>query len=217
MPIESVVFDLDGTLVKSHMNIYKAMTGALDRLDIPHRIDAGSFEKTIGLHFADIFDAFDVIVPDFEKFIEIYKSIYNDHIGLSEVYPGVPEIIEYLKQNNVKISLLTTKMQDQAEKILKHFNLAADFNFIMGRRPGIAHKPSAEPLLFICGELKIKPQNTLMVGDSEMDIRCGKNAGAKTCAVAYGYRNKNDLAAESPDFMIDNLNEMNYILDEIRK
>jgi HAD superfamily hydrolase (TIGR01549 family) len=49
----------------------------------------------------------------------------------------------------------------------------------MGRRDGLAHKPSPEPLIYICNELDIKISETLMVGDTELDIQCGKSAGSK--------------------------------------
>ena len=75
----------------------------------------------------------------------------------------------------------------------------------MGRRDGLAHKPSPEPLLHICKELNVKPAETLMVGDTELDIQCGKSAGSKTCGVLYGYRTKIQLEKEKPDFLISGL------------
>ncbi len=75
----------------------------------------------------------------------------------------------------------------------------------MGRRNGIAHKPSPEPLLFVCGELNIDPSKTLMVGDSELDVICGRDAGSKTCGVTYGYRTRELLEIEKPDFIVDGI------------
>jgi phosphoglycolate phosphatase-like HAD superfamily hydrolase len=111
------------------------------------------------------------------------------------------------------VSLLTTKGQDQAELILQHFSLFNKFDYVMGRRPGMAHKPSPEPLQKICNDLNVVVSDTLMIGDSEMDIQCGKNAGSKTCAVTYGYRTKADLQKLSPDFLIDNILDVEYIVN----
>jgi phosphoglycolate phosphatase-like HAD superfamily hydrolase len=83
----------------------------------------------------------------------------------------------------------------------------------MGRRPGIAHKPSPEPLLKICNDLNINPVKALIVGDSEMDVQCGKNAGIKTCAVTYGYRTTEELEKSQPDFLIDNIMELEQIIN----
>ena len=214
MRIELVIFDLDGTLISSAETIYEATVYSLNALNIPGDMPHEEFNKRIGLHFEDIFDDFGIKLPDFEEFITIYKSVYFDFIESSKIYPGVLEIIKYLKENGIKISLLTTKAQDQADKILNFFNMSPDFDYIMGRRPGIAHKPSPEPLLTICSDLSIDPVNCMIVGDSEMDIQCGKNAGAKTCAVTYGYRSKENLVKDSPDYILDSIFELKTIVSE---
>ncbi|MGB8320459.1 MAG: HAD-IA family hydrolase, partial [Ignavibacteriaceae bacterium] len=145
-------------------------------------------------------------------FIDIYKGFYFEFIDDSKFYPGIVEILQYLQQKKIYISLLTTKGQDQTEKIIKHFNLDNYFNFLMGRRNRIENKPSAEPLLYICREINTKPEETLMVGDTELDIMCGKNANASTCAVTYGYRTKEKLEAQRPDYIISDLLELKEII-----
>lgn len=212
MNIKLVVFDLDGTLISSHKTIYKATLHALKEINIYPKMPEEDFYKTIGMHFEDIFAQFGFSVPDFEKFIEIYKSIYFDYIDLSVAYHGVNEILNKLRRKNIKSALLTTKGQDHAEIILRQFKLFDKFDYIMGRRPGIAHKPSPEPILKISEELNIDIGETLIVGDTEIDIQCGKNAGSKTCAVTYGYRTEEELKKEFPDFMIDNILDVGYIV-----
>jgi len=201
-------FDLDGTLVDSNKTIYEATAYSLDELGIDFNVDEDLFALKIGQHFNDIFNAFNIDVPDFDKFITIYKENYFKQMEYSSLYNGVDETLSELKNRRIKISLLTTKVQDQAEKIIDHFNLRKYFDHIMGRRDGIAHKPSAEPLLAICNELSIGIKNTLMVGDTELDIQCGKNAGTFTCGVLYGYRTKELLETEKPDFIIESINQI---------
>ncbi len=79
---------------------------------------------------------------------------------------------------------------------------------IEGRKKDIAIKPAPDQLLKICNEVNVKPENTLMVGDTELDILCGQNASAKTCAVSYGFRKIEDLTIHNPDFLVDDLNEI---------
>lgn len=213
MNINLVVFDLDGTLISSHETIYKATNHALQEAGIKSVMPEKEFFNMIGLHFEDIFREFGFAVPDFEHFLKIYKSIYFDYIGSSDVYYGVEELLNKLNEKKIKVSLLTTKGQDQAELILKHFSIFSNFDYVMGRRPGMAHKPSPEPLQRICEDLNISASETLMIGDSEMDIQCGKNAGSKTCAVTYGYRTRADLEKLSPDFLIDNILNVEYIVN----
>ncbi|KAF0152190.1 MAG: phosphoglycolate phosphatase [Ignavibacteria bacterium] len=213
MNISLVVFDLDGTLVSSHETIYKTTLHALKEVGINREIPEDKFCKKIGLHFEDIFHDFGFSVPNFEEFITIYKSNYFTYLGSSFVYNGVNNIIKLLNSKNIFTALLTTKGQDQAELLLKHFGLRERFSYVMGRRPGIAHKPSPEPLLLICKDLHVEPHKTIIVGDTEMDIICGKKAGSKTCAVTYGYREKEFLEKQLPDFLIDNIEDLEYIVN----
>ena len=213
MKIKHICFDLDGTIVKSDKTIYKATLTTLRHLNIMGDIPEQKFNMMIGLHFVDIFNELNLNVPDFEKFIGIYKNIYFDFIDDSKLYNNVEDVLFSLKNDkDIKLSLLTTKGQDQAERIIKYFNLDNHFDFIMGRREGIAHKPSAEPLLFICNELEIDAKNTLMVGDTELDILCGKNAGAITCGVTYGYRTEESLKENDPDYLVNDFDEIILLL-----
>ena len=207
--IKHICFDLDGTLVKSHKTIYKTTLKALNDLKISTaNLDKNLFYERIGHHFEDIFSDLNVPVNDFETFINVYKNQYFDFIDESTLYEGIEETFKKLKSRNIMTSLLTTKGQEQAEKIINYFKLEKYFNLVTGRRNGIAHKPSAEPLLLICNELNITPEETLMVGDTELDIACGKNAGSKTCAVTYGYRTKKALEKQEPDLIIDSITDL---------
>jgi len=211
--IKHICFDLDGTLVKSDRTIYKATLKTLELLDIKGELTEDKFMEMIGMHFNDIFKNFNIEVPDFPKFIGIYKNLYFDFIDESEVYPLVEDTLSFLRNGkDIKISLLTTKGQDQAEKIIDHFEFSKYFDFVMGRREGIAHKPSAEPLLFICDELKLDAKNTMIVGDTELDVLCGKNAGAITCGVTYGYRTEESLRKNKPDYLIDDFSKIKSLI-----
>ena len=209
--IKHISFDLDGTLVNSGRTIYKSTLKALNSLNIKAAVDEKEFNQLIGAHFINIFNDLKITVKDVNQFIEIYKGFYFDFIDESEFYPGATEILQYLKEKNIYISLLTTKNQDQADKIIEYFNLRKYFDFIMGRRKDIGHKPSPEPLLFICKELNVKPEETMIVGDTELDILCGKDANALTCSVTYGYRTKDSLEQHKPDYIISDLSELKLL------
>ncbi len=215
MKIKHVCFDLDGTLIDSYVTIFKTTIKTLEHLKIKEPLPETEFQKRIGHHFLNIFDELNIPVKDIEEFIDIYKGYYFNFIDESVLYPGVIQVLKNLKTAGIKISLLTTKGQDQADKIIDHFNLRNYFSFVMGRRKDIAIKPSPESLYFICNELRIEESETIMVGDSELDINCGKNAGAFNCAVAYGYRSKELLELEKPDFIIDDINVLPSILGVI--
>jgi phosphoglycolate phosphatase-like HAD superfamily hydrolase len=206
--IKHICFDLDGTLVDSYLNIFKATVKTLEVLEIPGTFSEEDFYNRIGHHFLDIFHDLKIPVPDIEHFINIYKSFYFEFINDSNLYPGVAEVLEYLKYNNIHVSLLTTKGQDQADRIIDHFNLRKYFSHVMGRIIGIPVKPSPEPLLMICKDLNVLPVESIITGDTELDIRCGKSANIKTCGVTYGYRTRKVLEQENPDYIIEKIKDL---------
>lgn len=210
--LKHICFDLDGTLVDSHKTIFNATVKSLADLDIRNDLNESTFRDKIGMHFVDIFEDMNIPVTDFEEFIQVYKKNYFLYINDSLLYPNTAETLQLLSKNGYRISLLTTKAQDQADKILVHFNIASNFDFIMGRRNGIAHKPSAEPLLIVCNEIGAAPGETLMVGDTEMDIQCGQNANTKTCAIIHGYRTEESIQKHRPDFIVKDLNGLKELL-----
>ncbi|MBT8386273.1 MAG: HAD family hydrolase [Ignavibacteria bacterium] len=213
MNIKHICFDLDGTLVDSKTTILKSTIATLEELNIEASLPEEKFIRLIGLHFIDIFYEFKIDVPDFNKFISVYKFLYFNFIDQSVPFPGAAEVLKHFNEKGIKTSLLTTKAQDQADKIVDHFGFREDLSYVMGRRNGVAHKPSAEPLLIICDEFGIQPSDTLMVGDTELDINCGKNAGALTCGVTYGYRTEENLKDYNPDFLINEIGELEDYLN----
>lgn len=210
--IKHICFDLDGTIVDSNQTIYKATEITLKQLGIDFNVSEDDFAYHIGKHFVDIFKHFNINVTDFETFITLYKQKYFDLMEYSHIYSEVDDTLKKLHSNGLKISLLTTKVQEQADRIIDHFKLREYFDFVMGRRDGIPHKPSPVPLKLITEELNLPIENTLMVGDTELDIQCGKSAGAKTCGVLYGYRTEEQIKKESPDFIINSPSELISVL-----
>jgi len=214
LAIKHVCFDLDGTIIDSYSTIYKTTLKTLQILNISQSLSEDEFYKRIGHHFIDIFREMNIPMKDFDEFIGIYKEHYFDFIDESKIFPGVVDTLEFLNKKNIYVSLLTTKSQSQADNIIDHFNLRKYFTFVMGRRDGIANKPSGEPLQFICSEINTKPNNTLMVGDTELDVQCGKNAGSGTCAALYGYRTREYMELESPNYLITKISELQNIIDQ---
>ncbi|MEE9430593.1 MAG: HAD family hydrolase [Melioribacteraceae bacterium] len=208
MQTECVVFDLDGTLVKSDTTILNSVIETLKKLKLSTSFDREIFYNMLGHHFREIFNECGINVTDVDSFIDVYKEIYFNFIDDSVLYNNVEYVLAELKSRNIKTGLLTTKGHDQAIKISKHFKIEKYLDVIEGRKKDIAIKPSPDQLLKICKEVNVSPQNTLMVGDTELDILCGKNANAKTCAVSYGFRKIEDLKKHNPDYLIDDLKEI---------
>ena len=205
--LKLLVFDLDGTLIDSSRTIYESTTAAFRELNLGIELKREDLDARIGAHFEDIFRELNINVGDFELFLKTFLSHYMSFISYSSVYPSVIETLEALK-GDYKMAVLTTKAQKQAERVIAAFDLTKYFDFIMGRRDGIPVKPDPAPYRYLCKELGVKPEESIMVGDTEFDVQCGHNVGAGTVAVTYGYRGKEFLEAEKPDYVIGDLKEL---------
>ena len=97
--IKHVCFDLDGTLINSAGTIHKSTLKTFDDLNIAYNLPKDEFNKMIGMHFVDIFQHFNIDVPDFENFIAHYKKVYFDFIDESVFYSGVKEALDLLRNN----------------------------------------------------------------------------------------------------------------------
>lgn len=206
--IESVIFDLDGTLVKSHKTIYMATVSTLEKMNLSTQFDKNMFYSLLGHHFNDIFRGCGINVPNMSEFISIYKKYYKDFLDLSVIYPNTFETLEILKEMKIKLALLTTKSHEQAKSLSEYFELDRYLDIVVGRKKDIPHKPAPDQYLSICNNLNVLPENSMMVGDTELDVLCAKNAGASSCAVEYGYRTIDELNQYSPDYIIKNLLEV---------
>jgi len=209
---KAIIFDLDGTLTASDDTIIDTTIQTLKKMDLYKSFDMEILRGMIGHHFKEIFEKLEIVVPDMEAFISEFREIYFDFIDSSYIYPGVENILNKLKSTDIKTAVLTTKGNEQAEVIVKHFNLGKYFNIINGRIPGLPVKPAPEPLQKIISELGVTPGETLMVGDTEMDILCAKNAGTASCAVTFGYRSLEELQQLNPDYLVNNYKELEIIL-----
>ena len=137
------------------------------------------------------------------RFVEVYRAYYAEHYNDNmKVYPGVKELLERLHQASVRLGLVTTKHQTQAEFTLAGAGLAGYFDYVHGWLEGRKHKPDPEPVLASLSWLDVQPGATIMVGDSELDIQSAKAAGVDTCAVTYGFRPAWFLKSFRPDFLV---------------
>jgi HAD superfamily hydrolase (TIGR01509 family) len=137
------------------------------------------------------------------RFVQVYRDYYAEHYNdNTRVYPGIRELLETLRGAGVKLALVTTKHQTQAEFTLTGIGLAGYFDYVHGWLEGRKHKPDPEPVLASLSRLDAQPGATIMVGDSELDIQAAKAAGVDTCAVTYGFRPAWFLKSFRPDFLV---------------
>ena len=197
------LFDIDGTLLDSAADIGAAVLGAFEKRGRADAVTQEFIRANIGLHlratFADVFPEY--TEEQMLELIKDYREIYlgRNHQGTS-VYPGVADGLAAL---GGKKGTATTKGSETTGKVLELFGLRRYIDHVQGT-DGFPHKPAPDVILRSMAALDATPAETLMVGDSLVDMEAGRAAGIKTCAVRYGY-GADRIPEELPDFWVDSL------------
>jgi phosphoglycolate phosphatase len=198
------LFDVDGTLVDSARDICGAIQEVLvarGRVDV-----SDSFlRKYIGRHLLDLFLDLGFARDAIDPMIAEYRGIYlsRKHSGTT-VYPGVAEALAAMGGRK---STATTKGTPTTRAVLEQFGLLRFFDHVQGT-DGFPAKPEPDVILKSLEVFGVGPESCLMVGDSPTDMRAGRRAGVKTCAVRWGYGDPEELASCEPDYWIDDLSAL---------
>jgi phosphoglycolate phosphatase len=197
------LFDIDGTLLDSALDICGAVQQVLDA-NGGGKKDFDYLKSFIGLHliplFADVFPAY--TAAQIDGLVEQYREAYRARgHKLTKVYPGVREGLAALGGRK---STATTKGTPTTRLVLEKFGLLQHFEHVQGT-DGFPSKPEPDVILTALAALGARPEECLMVGDSTADMAAGHAAGVKTCAVRYGYGKPEQLARLEPDYWVDDL------------
>jgi HAD superfamily hydrolase (TIGR01549 family) len=200
------LFDIDGTLVDSALDICGAVSEVLsgtERPDVPFEL----LRCYIGRHLQDLFhDLFPESSQErIDELIREYRAIYpaRGHNATS-LYPGVAEGLAALGGRK---STATTKGTPTTRVVLEKFGILRHFHHVQGT-DGFPSKPAPDVILTAMQALGSATADTLMVGDAPADMEAGRRAGVKICAVTYGYGKPDELARWQPDFWISDLREL---------
>jgi len=200
------LFDVDGTLLDSALDICGAVQQVLDS-------NGGSLQNFdylksyIGHNLADLFQE---VFPSYDAaqidgLIEQYRTFYRARgHKLTKLFPGAPEGLAVLAGRK---GTATTKGTPTTKLVLEQFGLIQYFDHVQGT-DGFPSKPAPDVILTALEALHARPEDCLMVGDSTADMEAGRRAGVKICAVRYGYGKVEALARLAPDYWIDDLRDL---------
>ncbi len=213
LPVDLIVFDLDGTLADSVPDLTNAANYALRRLGLPER-SRKDVQGMIGGGERMFMER--LLAPGrqalVEDCLELYLDYYTRHCrDLTRLYSGVPETLERL--SGKKLAVLSNKLQRLTEQILTALGIARFLDASRGGGAGLPLKPAAEPLLALIRDLQVEAGRTLMVGDKPADVNCARGAGAYSAAVTYGYGDQESLEAAHPDFLLDHFTQVLGIIE----
>lgn len=212
MKIDTVLFDLDGTLINTNELIIASFLHTLDHY-FPNEYTR---EKVINFIGPSLHYTFSNLNPDkVEEMTNMYRTFnYEKHDELVEEYETVKETVKALFEKGYKLGIVTTKRSDTARMGLKLTGLDPYFSVLVGVDDVEKPKPDPEPLLKALHQLNSTPERAIMVGDSQYDVLGGKNTGTKTAAVAWTIKGRDFLQSYEPDVMLETMSDLLTFLGE---
>lgn len=211
MDVDLVVFDMDGTLVDSREDIAASVNAGLGAVGAPAR-PASEIHPMIGRPLEEIFAALlpAALAGAAPAAAAAYRADYFENCARrSRLFPGVFECLDGLSA--VKRAVATTKQTFQAVRVAERLGLASRFDLVQGT-DGIPHKPHPAVIEQVLERLGARRSRSWMVGDTVWDLRAGRAAGLRTCAVTHGIHDAATLATEGPDLLLDDLARLPSLL-----
>ncbi|MCL1972471.1 MAG: HAD-IA family hydrolase [Endomicrobia bacterium] len=208
MGYDFLIFDLDGTIVDSQRDI----TAAVNAVRKDFGFEPLTIEQVRSYLGSGVKALVDRVVPEkseeihaaaLEKFKHYYACCLTD---TTVPYDGIEKTLQTLQ--NKKKAILSNKTELFSCEIAKRLGLDKYFTQIWGGDTAGAKKPDPKPILDLMKITKSVPEKTIMIGDSENDIKAAKAAGVASLAVLYGYSDLKSIKKCNPDYIVSNPQEI---------
>lgn len=203
---EAVIFDLDGTLTDTLEDLKNSVNFALAKLGFPAR-SLNEIRSFVGNGVKKLICR---SVPDgtaeesAEECLKIFKEHYKSNsLVKTKPYDGIIPMLEALKEQGIKTSVVTNKMHEAAVDIVRIF-FDGLIEVTVGQIDGVAQKPQPDGVYSALKKLGVSKEKAVYVGDSEVDCITARNAEIPCIGVAWGFRDKAVLLENGADFIIEN-------------
>lgn len=197
MKCEAIIFDLDGTLIDSIVDIAKCGNEALASMGFPgHSVE--TYKALVGDGIVGLASK---VLPHAErnddtitKFVEIYRALYASNWARTTApYPGIEALLSELVSRGVKLAVLSNKRDDFTKICVERLLPETTFVEIRGESEVTPKKPDPRGALEVASQMGVPPSRCLFVGDSEIDAETARRAGMEFIAVDWGYRSREEL------------------------
>ena len=211
-PIDTIIFDVDGTLVDTSQDIWRSINRALTQWGHPS-VTYEEVRRYIGPGAEHLVRS--LLPPGADNVQEVlsrYRSIYGKHcLEETDFYPGMKEVIERFAHLNLTVA--TNKPRDITEKVLEGLGVMERFKAILGPEDVVHLKPHPEMVQKVLARVHTVPERAIMVGDTANDILAAKAAKTRSCGVTFGYNTKEAVLKQNPDFVVDDAAELEEVLE----
>ncbi|WP_297135488.1 HAD family hydrolase [Terrisporobacter sp.] len=205
MSYNTLIFDLDGTLLNTLDDLTNSVNYALHKLNFPTR----SSEEICSFVGNGVEKLIELSVPEktsydqFAKCLLIFKKHYSENMrNETRPYDGIIGLLEYLKKNNYNMAIVSNKFQEGVTDLNNHY-FSDYIDVAIGKSPEMRKKPYPDTVLAAIDKLGASKENCLYIGDSEVDIKTAQNANIKSVGVAWGFRGKSLLQKLGANYVID--------------
>jgi phosphoglycolate phosphatase len=215
VPPKAVIFDLDGTLVDTLADIGSAMNTVLIRHGM-EPLPLENYRSRVGWGLRELARrtlpesmltslSLETIAREFFEAYARYPVRYTAE------YSGVSPLVRLLRSHNIRLAVFSNKPDPLVQIVVDHF-FSGLFVWARGSRDGIPRKPNPVALREAFEVLKCSPEETAMVGDSEVDMETARNAGCVPIGVGWGYRDGKTVADAGARFVVDTASELQTLL-----
>ena len=211
------IFDLDGTLLNTIEDLAESCNHALTTCGFPAR-DRKEYNMMVGRGIYNLFRA--ALPPqarteeNVRRMAEVFIPYYDIHkCDLTRPYDGIVAMLDKLAEAGVKLAVASNKYQEGAEGVVTHYFPEVAFVKVLGQREGKPIKPSPEIVEEIMEAAGVTDKEEVAyIGDSDVDMMTGANAGVRTIGVTWGFRSKEELLEHKPWRTVDTPQELSGCL-----
>lgn len=213
---DTVIFDLDGTLLNTLEDLADGVNAALTHFGRPERT-LDEVRQFVG---NGVLNLMTKAVPegqdaeDFQQIYEWFKSYYSAHSEVkTRAYEGIPELLEQLSAHNFKMAIVSNKFHDAVCQLSeKYFGNLLPVSIGENEAAGIRKKPAPDTVFSALERLNSTVEHAVYIGDSEVDAATARNAGMDCILVSWGFRERELLASFEPLAIADRPSDIWEIL-----
>ncbi len=217
MKYDTIIFDLDGTLLNTLDDLADSVNEVLKNEGYPQR-SKDEVREFIGDGIKMLMERSlpqGTTEAEVLRCLERFRDIYRENMeNQTRPYDGIPELLKGLKDKGIRTGVVSNK-HDEATKAMCRLFFGDDIEVAIGDNHKRKKKPEPDNVYEALLQLEAKKETTLYVGDSHVDMRTAKNAGLKCVGVTWGYRSREVLIAEGADYIADEPKQLIELIESI--
>lgn len=213
-----LIFDLDGTLIDSKQDLVEAVNATRAVMDLP-ALDSKTIASYVGNGAPMLIKRAmpsDYTEEMLKQALESFLAYYHAHALVhTRLYPGVQEALETFRDRGEQLAVLTNKPVRISRVILDGLGIGQLFFRVYGGNSFEQKKPDPIGITSLMTEAGTSSNDSLMIGDSSVDIQTARNAGIRSIGVTYGFQPES-FASIPPDYTVADMREIAGILYDSR-